>query len=106
MTTTRKRKTPPKPKDPKVNGGSREGAGRRPTFGEKLDAMSMIKFTSAQKAALTAYVEKLNKDRAKNGLAAVGLGTWLRELGLKESGNSDLGFAGFEDLAEKFGEVV
>ena len=46
--------------------------------------------TVDQKKALEAYVAMLNKKREKEGQESVGLGTWLRELALKHSGNDHL----------------
>lgn len=91
---TRTKKTP-EPETPAKgrNGGHRPGAGRKPTHGTTMRAGLYIRVSEEQKAALTAYVETLSAERQAEGLSAVDLSTWIRELALKHSGNAHLGLA-------------
>ncbi len=92
---TRKKKEPPK-----KNGGRRAGAGRKAFGEEPMNAGVYIRMTNEQKTALLMFVKALSSKREENGQSKVTLSTWLRELGLKYSGNEELG------VAAKFGGIV
>lgn len=91
-----------KPAEPekKANGGRRPGAGRKALGDKPMSAGIYIRCTAEQKEALADFVAELSVARQANGQSKVDLSTWLRELGLKHSGNEDLG------LAAKFGGIV
>ncbi len=67
------------------HGGARPGAGRKPTLGSAMTAGIYLRCSADQKAALLEYVKGIEP--------RVELSTWIRELALKHSGNSDLGMA-------------
>jgi hypothetical protein len=69
------------------------GSGRRPMLKTKMSAGIYIRCTEEQKVALVEFVRQLSDDRMSKGLSKVEVSTWLRELGLKYSGNEELGIA-------------
>ena len=60
---------------------------------EKLQGIT-IKLTYEQKQAIKRYIAKLNRDLISQGLPKISETSWLKELALKHSGNSDLGIKG------------
>ena len=54
---------------------------------------SYVRLSEEQFTALEEYIGELNVKRAAAGLRNMRLSTWLRELGLKHSGNEHLGAA-------------
>lgn len=91
MATTRK-----KANGKTQHGGKREGAGRKPDLDSgALDKSICLRCNQAQKDALNEFIENapFNKEREAKGLKKIDLATWLRELGLKHSGNEKLGLA-------------
>jgi hypothetical protein len=74
MKTRRKKKV-------KQSGGKRSNAGRKPyKEGSQFNATICIRCTKEQKEALQRYVQEVGTS----------LSTWLRDLGLDNSANSDL----------------
>lgn len=65
----------------KQSGGKRSNAGRKPyKEGNQFNATICIRCTKEQKEALQRYVRDVNST----------LSTWLRDLGLDQSANTDL----------------
>lgn len=92
--TRRKRTTSGAPSpEKKKHGGRRVGAGRKPSGAKAMSAGIYIRCSEEQKAALAAFVDDMNADRAARDLGKVDLSTWIRELALKHSGREDLGLA-------------
>lgn len=86
----------------KKKGGAREGAGRKPTLGKKMQAGIYVRCSDEQKDALQAHVDKINAARAEEGIASnVAVSEWMRELALKHSGNEHLGAAARAMAASK-----
>ena len=66
----------------------------RPSYGEKaMKAGIYIRCSDDQKNAISEYVDGLNEQRASEGLPRIDVSSWIREIALKYSGNSDLGLA-------------
>lgn len=66
-----------------------------------------IRCSTEQKEALGAFVRELSKAREAQDLPKVDLSTWLRELGLKHSGNEEFGLAAqARKAAEDLGSIV
>lgn len=89
--TRRSKETTPKKKG--THGGARPGAGRPKKVDGGMKHGIYLRCSSEQKAALTAFVKDMSEKRKAEGLPKVELSTWIRELALKHSGNSDLGAA-------------
>lgn len=95
MSVRKKKKTLPAPAEEKKksHGGRRDGAGRKPILGTAMSTGIYIRCSPEQKEALSVFVKALSAERVAQGLPNVELSTWLRELGLKFSGNEELGLA-------------
>lgn len=69
------------------------GAGR-PIEGKSAKNTGIfVRIEKTQRAAIEKYLVKLNASRVKKGLPKIKLSSWLREVGLKHSGNEELGAA-------------
>ena len=76
-----------------AKGGTRVGAGRKPIGADTMKAGIYVRCSQEQKDAMEAFVAGMSEDRERRGLPRVDISTWLRELGLKHSGNEHLGAA-------------
>jgi hypothetical protein len=75
------------------HGGARSGAGRRTLVSGGMSEAIYFRCSLQQKEAIARYVSELSRKRTARGLPAVDISTWLRELALKHSGNSQLSAA-------------
>lgn len=89
------RKVIPMPDPFKSPGGSRLNAGRKSYNERPMNAGIYIRCTEEQKEALQIFVKELSEKQGIN----ISVSAWLRELGLKHSGNENL-------CAEIFGDIV
>lgn len=95
MPKTRRRIVQPGEGQDKVYGGARKGAGRKVVAGVVMETGIYVRCSKEQKELLSKFVEDVSQERQLNGLPAINLSTWMRELALKYSGNEHLSMAAY-----------
>ena len=83
-----KKKAKRKPKKT-THGGRRAGAGRKAT-GRVIDSVKYIRCSKAASKAIDEYLNKMNADRASQGLKSISLSRWGTEALLYAAGREDL----------------
>ena len=85
---------------------AKRGRGRPVIGKEKQRTGVLVRMEDEQRDAIEEYLEELNAKREAKGLKPLPISTWMREIALKHSGNSELGAAGKAARAAKAGSVL
>ena len=79
--------------EPAEEVSGKKKAGAHPHYGTAMDTALYVRCNHEQKEAIEAFVRELSAKREAQGFSKVNVGTWIRELALKHSGNDHLGLA-------------